>query len=291
MKIYDCFSFYNEFDLLEIRLESLDHYVDYFVLTEAPVMFSGLSKPLYFEEHKNEARFKKFEHKIIHQILLDIPNDYVNLSSDGVEDELHKIVIDKIIKSKDWPKNHVPYGRDSFTKESSLRPLVNVDEDDIIMYSDCDEIPSLEAIQHIIDNYDVNEVYNLENVMYFYYFNILTNYKWYGTTISSFKLFKQNSICEARTHRQGTGLTQGGYHLSYMGGKEKVLEKMDSSTEIGLYTLTVKNNIQNNIDNCLSINHDIYGRPCKFKKVDINYYNHPAHIVNNQEKFKEYILQ
>ena len=57
--IYDCFTFFNEFDLLEIRLNELDSVVDKFVLVEATKTFSGLDKPLYFNENKN--KFNKFE--------------------------------------------------------------------------------------------------------------------------------------------------------------------------------------------------------------------------------------
>ena len=65
-KIYDIFTFFNELELLEIRLNILDKYVDYFVLVEATETFSGKPKKLYYEENKH--LFKKFEHKIIHHI-------------------------------------------------------------------------------------------------------------------------------------------------------------------------------------------------------------------------------
>lgn len=62
--IYDCFTYNGEADILEIRLNILDPYVDYFVLCESTQTFSGKAKPLYFEENKN--RFKKWKDKIIH---------------------------------------------------------------------------------------------------------------------------------------------------------------------------------------------------------------------------------
>ena len=57
MEVYDCFIFYNELDLLEIRLKTLDSVVDHFVLVEATKTHRGKDKPLYFEE--NKERFKK----------------------------------------------------------------------------------------------------------------------------------------------------------------------------------------------------------------------------------------
>jgi hypothetical protein len=61
-KIYDVFIFYNELDLLEIRMEILHSSVDYFVIVESTKTFTGKSKPLYFKE--NEKRFEKFREKI-----------------------------------------------------------------------------------------------------------------------------------------------------------------------------------------------------------------------------------
>lgn len=66
-KVYDCFMFFNELDLLEIRLNILDPYVDFFVLGEAVETFSGKPKPLWYDE--NKKRFAKWEHKILHRII------------------------------------------------------------------------------------------------------------------------------------------------------------------------------------------------------------------------------
>ena len=63
-KIYDSFLFFNELDLLDIRLTILDPYVDYFVISECDYTFSGNKKPFYFDDNKN--LFSKFLHKIIH---------------------------------------------------------------------------------------------------------------------------------------------------------------------------------------------------------------------------------
>ena len=78
MKIYDAFLFFNELDLLEIRLNLLNDYVDYFVISESDLTFSGKPKPLYYLENKD--RFKQFEKKIIHQVLTDNPTDFTSLN-------------------------------------------------------------------------------------------------------------------------------------------------------------------------------------------------------------------
>src|SRR5689334_20509145 len=64
MKVIDCFTFFNELDLLEFRLKLLDAHVDHFVLAESNITHSGQPKPFYFEE--NKKRFDRWLHKIIY---------------------------------------------------------------------------------------------------------------------------------------------------------------------------------------------------------------------------------
>src|SRR5277367_3065030 len=68
-KIYDCFLFFNELELLEIRLNEMYEYVDYFVLVESTESFVGKPKPLYYAQ--NKERFNQFNDKIIHVIVSD----------------------------------------------------------------------------------------------------------------------------------------------------------------------------------------------------------------------------
>lgn len=74
--VFDIFTFFNELDLLELRLTILDPFVDQFILTEAEETFSGQPKPLYYQE--NKARFEKWNHKIIHNVVgkLETKNVY-----------------------------------------------------------------------------------------------------------------------------------------------------------------------------------------------------------------------
>lgn len=105
--IYDCFTFFNELDLLEIRLNILDPYVDYFVLAECEETFSGLDKPLYYKENKD--RFSKWNHKIIHHV------------NDKIEG-----------------KNS--FERAFFQKENIIKSIQNISDEDIVYYGDLDEI-------------------------------------------------------------------------------------------------------------------------------------------------------
>ena len=92
--VYDCFPFFNELDILDLRLNILDQYVDYFVLSESVLTFSGQSKPLYYEENKD--LFKKFNHKIIHNI---VPAGDLTINP-FERDVYQKNAIKKVLKKK-----------------------------------------------------------------------------------------------------------------------------------------------------------------------------------------------
>ena len=71
--VYDCFQFFNELDILKLRMHVLSDVVDKFVISESTVTFSGDKKPLYFQE--NEEMFAEFSDRIIHRIVDDTPMD------------------------------------------------------------------------------------------------------------------------------------------------------------------------------------------------------------------------
>ncbi|MFA6119067.1 MAG: hypothetical protein WC688_04035 [Parachlamydiales bacterium] len=116
VKIYDCFLFFNELDVLEIRLNELYDEVDYFVLVENPLTFSGNEKPLYFNE--NKKRFSKFSKKIIHIISPRVNTDN-------------------------------PWYREGQQRNAILLGLKKAKEKDVVIISDVDEIVKKEKIQEI----------------------------------------------------------------------------------------------------------------------------------------------
>lgn len=118
--IYDCFTFFNEFDLLEVRLRELDPVVDVFVLAEATRTFSGTPKPLYFEE--NKEHFWPYLHKIRHIIVDDMPDD---------------------------PD---PWKLESHQRRSLARGLVGLDDMDVVIVTDADEILRHQTVASLPDH-------------------------------------------------------------------------------------------------------------------------------------------
>lgn len=279
MKVIDSFIFFNELDVLEIRLNELYDTVDYFILHESPLTHTGLPKPLYFEE--NKGRFRKFENKIIYKLIDDTPNDFTSLQSITPKDYLHKNVLDKLIRHDYYPKDHLPYNRDAFEKESLIRSMDFCEDDDIIIFGDADEIPNPEAIKYVLNNYDKENIYNFEENHYWFYLNCMREDLWLGNTLLSFKNFKEKSFCDLRKFREGVIVKDAGWHFSFCSG---VKQKVESYGEQSINRKDVTDDTELFVEDCIKNNHDFYYRPCKFNIVDIDH-NMPKYLVNNKNRF------
>lgn len=122
MKVYDCFTFYNEFELLELRLKSLWNVVDYFVIVEADKTHTNKPKPFYFWERQDD--FKEFFPKIRH-----LPVE-MNVPFKG---------------TGDWSIENAQ-------RDAILYGLEDAAPDDLILISDLDEIPAPEIFQRLHEN-------------------------------------------------------------------------------------------------------------------------------------------
>jgi beta-1,4-mannosyl-glycoprotein beta-1,4-N-acetylglucosaminyltransferase len=250
MKIYDCFNFYNELDILELRLNILYDHVDYFVIIESNLTHSGEVKPFYYED--NKERFAKFSDKIISYKILDNPKDFVNLESTD-DPELQKIQQYMAITHRFNRQTQPDYGRDFFQKESVRRALVNCDDDDIIIFSDADEIPNPHILQNLKKLDLDNSIYSLNQYTYYYYLNVLKQKDWFGSRIGAYKNMKKYSFNEIRGNDSlSIRVADGGWHFSFMGGLEMVKNKLLSySARDMLYDKVLdelENNIKNNVD-------------------------------------------
>ena len=158
--IYDCFTFFNELDLLEIRLNILDQHVDYFVLAESYETFSGLNKSLYYLE--NKERFKKWNHKIIHHI------NGKHLATDSFQ-------------------------RAFFQKESIMNSLTHLSDNDVIYYGDVDEIWIPQEIDDV-------KIFKLHQLNYAYYLNNRSSEQWIGTFVGKYKNVKPKGLNHLRAN-------------------------------------------------------------------------------------------
>ena len=165
MKIFDCFMYFDEETVLELRLNILDKYVDYFVIVESSFTHKGDKRNLKF----NHQKFKKFKDKLIY------------ITYDKEPAEIAKNLVnekdDETIKSFKYIENAIL--RENGQRNQILRGLELAKDDDMILISDVDEIPNLENL----DLSKINEKIILFNQDMFYYrFNLkLPNLDWTGT--------------------------------------------------------------------------------------------------------------
>ena len=132
MNIYDCFMYFDEDLLLDLRLNILDKYVKKFIITESTYLHSGKNKKLNF----NINNFSKFKDKIIYIVVDKKPPNILEISqNDNLELKNNKIL-------------HNSVERENFQRNSLLDGLKDVSNEDLILSSDLDEIPNLEKFKY-----------------------------------------------------------------------------------------------------------------------------------------------
>jgi len=291
LKIYDAIQFYNELDILELRLETLDPIVDYFIIVEADVTHSGIPKPFLFAE--NKEKFKKFLPKIINYHITDMPSTCEEIEKNQTSDELLQICNRRILAGDWWPhEGHPAYVRDTAQKEFILRATTMCNEDDIMHMSDADEIPNPETLKMILDEFDPNQVYNLKQKNYIFYMDLRNGEPWTGGFILSYNKFRHEvGFGELKMRRRGEMVDDGGWHFSFMGGYDKVNEKLRAYGEQTLNIPRITDDIKNVVDNCIQTGADLYGRRYGIWHEPVSYETHPKYLVDNVEKYKDYIYK
>ena len=291
-KVYCAMQFFNELELLKLKVEELRDVVDVIITSESNKTHSGLDKP--FHLNNNSFQSNKYSNmKIFHQAVFTTPSTYQELLDMKPYNEIHKQIIQKTAQGNWWDHNQESYLRDTYEKEMLLSPLssLGVQDNDIVILGDLDEIPKASVVKEIVDNFRDGEIYHLQHDFYWYYFNILKEENWYGNIMLNYKTLKENSFCELRTHKRGNFVKSGGWHMSYMGGLNRVKEKIASWGEQSLNVPQVINNVEDNIKNCLINNRDLFFRPAKFTVVPITYKTHPKYLVDNLDEFKNFIYK
>ena len=163
MKIYDCFQYFDEDLLLDIRLNVLNQYVKKFIITEATYTHNGTKKKLNFDINQ----FKKFKDKIEYIVVDKHPNNLLELAKNEPEHKRgEKLILNGM-------------ARDYFQRESLVKGIKNADDNDMILISDLDEIPNLSKLDLSAIK---NKIIIFEQKMFYYKLNLLyENCSWYGT--------------------------------------------------------------------------------------------------------------
>ena len=279
MKVFDVFPFFNELDLLEIRLNLLNDHVDFFVLSEGTKNFQGGDKPLYYGE--NKERFEKFNHKIIHNVVED---------------------------------NHVdlhPYDRDIFQKNEIKKILLeHVSDDDAILFGDLDEVPNPDVVEQLDTFFEKDTIYHFAQENCISYLNLVEmtgaiqamtpdfdygedRRRWLGTKLIGESTLDKYTITELR-HWHGNDknarIFPGGWHWGYVGSEglsveERLIKKCECSSHPEINNEQIKSGVSKVRDN-----KDPIGRDYAVYEVVSIEDNYPEYIVKNKEKYS-YIIK
>ena len=237
-KLIDCFTFYNELDMLEFRLTELYDVVDKFVLVEANKTQNGADKGYFFED--NKWRYEKWIDKIIHV---------------------------KII----FPEHLDTWGREKYQRNSSMPSLysLNLSPDDIIVISDLDEIPDFSTLSYIKNTFHMKGLYKLEMDHYWcsLYNKMVSPEKWYHAKIVDWDTLRTTRTPdECRLDFNCQWWENGGWHLSYFGGPDVIVNKINNMAHQELNQDRFK--IREEIIRKVREGKDLFDEWRIFKKID-----------------------
>ena len=267
MKIFDCFTYFDEEHLAELRINILKDVVDYFVICESEETHRGKTKKLNFPLKK----FESIKHKI------------------------------RYVSFKNFPKLTSAWDRQDYQRNFLLNGLSGIDKNDIILFSDVDEIPNPKSIKEYVSNN--SDKIGIFIQKFFYYklnINVLDYQEWEGTRVCKKKNLKSFSWLRDKVKIKNLNykfwrvdkyknifkIKDGGWHFSFLGDANFISSKIKSYThsEYDLQKFTDLDKINFRIKNML----DPFDRKKKMVKVKIDE-SYPQYIIKNKDRLKNLI--
>ena len=268
MAIYDCFQFFNEEHIVDLRLNILNKFVDTFVIVESTINHQGQNKKLNFDIKK----FSKFKNKINYIIVDDTPKDIIKPHTGG----------ESLVEQHQ--------------RNSLIKGLKKASDNDLVILSDVDEIPDLNKLKE----FDKNKYAVFSQKMFMYKLNLLNlgENNWHGSKICLKKnlkspqwlrnlKFKKYPFWRLDKPRNIQIIKDGGWHFAYLHTAENISRKIKSFAhgEFNKKNLTDEKEIQKRIEN----KEDVFNRGYDLKKIDIDE-SYPDYIRQNLELLKNWII-
>jgi beta-1,4-mannosyl-glycoprotein beta-1,4-N-acetylglucosaminyltransferase len=287
--------FFDEEMLLELRLNTLDKFVDKFVIVESVYTHSGKEKKLIFDVNK----YPRFKEKIDYIVVRDFPQGIEQISNDDSNLEITNKEIMNALR------------RENFQRNAINRGLANADDNDWIIISDLDEIPDLSNINFNSIN---NKIIFFKQKVFYYKLNLeLKTLRWIGSKACKKKYLKSpqwlrnvkdkiypkwrlDIMFSEKRYNNIFFVENGGWHFSFVKKPEDIEKKLKSylhHREYDLDPLGIEN-IKDLINSKAVIyDHRVdqtqykFGGGQKLEKIDIKFL--PEYIFSQKEKYLEWL--
>jgi beta-1,4-mannosyl-glycoprotein beta-1,4-N-acetylglucosaminyltransferase len=251
-KVFDCFLFNAELDLLEIRLATLYNSVDYFILAEGTRTHSGHPKPLHFE--LNRERFAPYLDKIRHVVVNDWPADTGNIYADA------------------WAKER-------WQRDAVMHGLYDAQPNDVVIIGDADEIAHPDAVAA----YKASDgLVRLKQRMFYYYLNCENKDGWDWQKIAPYWLVKERTPCGVRYPPAGEVplVEGGGWHFSFLSSTtEGVIDKIRSYSHQEFNRQEVIDGVESAREQGV----DLFGRDLKYEFIEIDD-SYPQYVKEHRQE-------
>ena len=294
MKIFDCTIFLDESMMFEVRLNTLDKYVDKFVVVESLYTHAGNKKKKNFDINN----YKKFKDKIIYILLDKEPESLLPILTNGEENLGNKRI--NTLKRIRLQYNALSEG------------IINADKNDLIIVSDIDEIPNLEIIHDKVKN----KILLFKQRLYYYKFNLLyPNYEWFGSKAcrkknlidfewlkyiknKKYNFFRFDTLFSKNKYTNVKIVEHGGWHFSKVKNEKDIYYLLSNYGEhnefenSGLSVEDYKQFINEGVlpyDHFLDKRSSIENKFSKRVKLEKNSSNLPDYLLKNSDKYKEWI--
>tara|TARA_B100000780_G_scaffold133380_1_gene93585 strand:- start:322 stop:1191 length:870 start_codon:yes stop_codon:yes gene_type:complete len=287
--------YFDEEIVLDVRLNTLDQFVDYFVIVESKFTHKGDKRDLKF----NPDKFEKFKDKIIYLVYNHQPSEIEKINNKDSPDEIARKSLWNAIYRENGQRNYIEKG------------LIEANENDIILISDVDEIPNLENIEFRKIS---KKIILFKQNMFYYKFNLrLPNLIWTGTKgcrkkdlinpqwlrnikDRKYSFFRLDTFFSKNKYRSVRRIIDGGWHFTNIKNAEAIEHKLKSYLHHGEFDLNPLSITQ--INEIIKKKHAIYdlsvdktkskiGSGNKLKKFELD--KLPKYIQENKNNFKEWI--
>jgi len=296
MKVYDCFTYFDEKMLLNFRLNYLNNYVDKFVISEANYTHSGKPKKLNF----NINDYPKFKDKIIYIPVITKPKGLYRVNSKKNDHETNS----KLISNG--------YLRENFQRDQLQKGLQDANPNDFIIISDLDEIPNLEKIN--LQNIKEKIIFFKQKFL-FYKFNLFyKNRSWYGSRAckkrfllspqwlrnaksKQYSIFRLDILFSIKKYNSVFFVKDGGWHFTNLKTPKEIYYKFSNylhHREFEHSNLSIKD-INHMVKKNISIyNHEVEKSRSKFdgkiKLSKLSKKNLPNFLLKNLSLYKKWII-